>query len=250
MEYGQEIIEIMGFKKIIKKSFLYRIYNRLFLQKYADSMLNESKGVDRKTIFENIYASNTWGGEKGTIYSGPGSHDNEIIKPYINVVNKFIRENGISKVVDIGCGDYYIGSHIECEEYLGCDIVDRVCEENKKKYGSSNIDFKQLDAVQDELPDGDICLIKEVLQHLSNDDILVILSKIKKYKYAIITECVTKEEFVLKYNIDKTPNCHTRVVAHSGVYLNKDPFNMKAEKLLVLDRKEEEEIISWLIVNE
>lgn len=219
----------------------------MFMKKYSDSMLNENNGIDRKTVFENIYASNTWGGEKGTIYSGPGSHDEKIIRPYIDVVNKFIKDKCITKVVDIGCGDYFIGSRIECEHYIGCDIVERVCEENRKKYGSASVDFKQIDAVQDDLPEGELCLIREVLQHLSNEDILMILPKLKRYKYVIVTECVTKEAFVMKYNVDKSHNCHTRVVAKSGVYLDKAPFNLRIQKMLVLERGEEEEIVSSLI---
>jgi hypothetical protein len=89
------------------------------------------------------------------------------------------------------------------------------------------VDFRVLDAVTDPLPDGDVVFIREVLQHLSNSDILAIISKLNDtYKYAVITESLPNQDDFVP-NLDKVTSDKIRVnVNGSGVVLTKAPFNL------------------------
>lgn len=108
-------------------------------------------------------------------------------KPYIELINQFLKEKAVKKVVDLGCGDFRIGNQINKEgiDYTGVDIVSALFERNNKIFGKPNVRFACANAVDEELPDADLCLIRQVLQHLSNKDIEAMLNKCRKYKYVI-----------------------------------------------------------------
>ena len=123
--------------------------------------------------------------------SGPGSHVPEVVSIYLNEVENFLKS--LSKkpdVVDLGCGDFYIGSKLRklCNNYIAADIVDELISFNKEKYKLLNVEFRNIDITRDELPSGDICFVRQILQHMSNKSILGFLKSVNKYKYLILTE--------------------------------------------------------------
>jgi hypothetical protein len=95
-------------------------------------------------------------------------------------------------IADLSCGDFTIGSSLmealDGARYIGCDIVPELVLHNQLKFGHERIKFQTLDIVRDELPDGHVCLIRQVFQHLSNAKIAVILPKLSKYKYIYVSE--------------------------------------------------------------
>jgi hypothetical protein len=54
------------------------------------------------------------------------------------------------------------------------------------EFGNENTVFIQADFLEVDLPLADLLLFKDVLIHLSNDDISLALRKIQKYKYSIV----------------------------------------------------------------
>ena len=59
---------------------------------------------------EQIYEKNLWGGAEFDFYSGKGSHEAQIVNPYIAVVTSFLTSFVDSLVVcDLGCGDFNVG---------------------------------------------------------------------------------------------------------------------------------------------
>ena len=208
----------------------------------------------REETFDYIYARNCWGRIDGVkYYSGSGSYKLNYVEPYCQLIKKFISEHNIVNVVDLGCGDFNVASSFISENisYEGIDIVQEMIEDHNKKYGSDNVHFQCLDIVEDSLPDGELCLIRQVLQHLSNDEVISILNKVTKYKYVIITEHITKKEYASKYNVDKSHGSYTRVYAQSGLYFDEHPFNLEIETLMKIPyyKKNKEELISILIKN-
>jgi len=101
---------------------------------------------------------------------------------------------------------------------------------NIKKYGSIDVDFRVLDITTDQLPKADIAFIRQVLQHLSNDQIASALSELsKKYKYLVVTEHMPiGEEFT--HNLDKQPGPDIRITHNSGIVLTSHPFNLKIKE--------------------
>ena len=222
-------------------------------RKFSGFLLHiKNKNKTASSVFSEIYAKNLWGGDLGEYYSGPGS-EGIYAERYIKKINGFIKslkkEN--IHVVDLGCGDFRIGKVIAKENninYAGVDVVPDLVEKNKKEYGSGKIKFLCLDIASDDLPDGDICLIRQVLQHLSNDQIKKILEKIKKYKYIFVTESHPSQ--IVKYNEDKPHGQDVRIYCGSGVFLDKDPFNVKNMELVMnIPCGREEEINTYLIKN-
>lgn len=151
----------------------------------------------RKSAFQKIYDGHSWG---GTSRSGPGS-DPDNIREYIRNMNKLISAysaQGLCSICEIGCGDWATTKHIEISNnlsYVGIDIVPELITSNQQAHGSSNVRFICADAVEDEIPEADIVIIKDVLQHLSNESVKLILSKsLAKAKILIVTNDILKQK--------------------------------------------------------
>ena len=144
--------------------------------------------IDAQTreAFETIYRNDSW-----THGSGPGSVPSSTIE-YRAFVERFMVENNVRTVTDLGCGDWQFSKLIDWSnvEYTGFDIVDSVIQRNKAVYGAANVTFELLADI-DNLPGGDLLVSKEVLQHLPNDTVTEYLRVIRsKYKYALITNAI------------------------------------------------------------
>jgi SAM-dependent methyltransferase len=173
---------------------------------------------DLKKIFAYIYRENIWGGEKGQWYSGPGSQQ-AVSQRYIELINDFIKKRDIKKVVDLGCGDFKVGNLIDKSSvyYIGADIVPDLIASNIKLYSSPRVSFVCLNAVRDELPDGDLCLVRQVLQHLSNEHISKILQKCKRYRHVIVSEHLSTGDNIIP-NLDMHANSDIRAIQKSDVF--------------------------------
>lgn len=191
----------------------------------------------RENSFTKIYAKNLWGkhSDGRKFYSGPGTV-NENTKLYIETLSNFIQKNKIKTVFEVGCGDFSIMKQLLPTldvHYLGADIVKDLINFNARNFGTNKIDFIHVDAVvESELPQADLCIIRQVLQHLSNKDILAILKKLKHYKFIIITEHIPIHPVVK--NSDKSSGTRIRLDKRkpSGVFFDAPPFKLEHEILL------------------
>ena len=175
------------------------------------------------------------GGGGATFYSGLGSHTNSYVTPYCELLKQFLFTHPeIKRVIDLGCGDFNVSSQwINNKiDYTGIDIVDNMIRSHQKNYGSEHVHFMCLDIVEDELPDGDLCVVRQVLQHLSNNDVSRVLAKLKKYQYVIITDSQTPKEKAAYYNADILTGHKIRTSIFSGLYLDEPPFSLETEILL------------------
>ena len=194
------------------------------------------------------------GGGNGNYYSGEGSHNEAYVTPYCNLIKEFLSSHkDIKRVTDLGCGDFNVASKWLNDEidYIGVDIVPEMIESHQKNYGSDHVRFMCLDIVDDELPDGDLCLIRQVLQHLNNSDVAKILAKLKKYKYIIITDSRVPKDKALAFNIDMETGHHIRTGKLSGLYFDEPPFSLKIETLLSIpyDPHGDTELVTVLLKN-
>jgi SAM-dependent methyltransferase len=187
-----------------------------------------------EAIFTDIYKNKGWGRGDRDFCSGSGSNDT-VARPYASLVMNFVRENRIQSIVDLGCGDFRVGSILRVDgvKYIGIDVVSELIALNTSKYADSAISFRRLDIIEDDLPEADLCLIRQVLQHLSNPQILAITHKLSKYKYVIVTEHYPPDGGQTTPNIDKVPGADTRLLDGSAVYLEEPPFSMGPSRLLL-----------------
>lgn len=219
-------------KKVLKRfvpASLMAFYRRgSFLRRqksFADKSSSET--------FTEIYEKNLWGGEPGAFFSGDGSAE-EYAAVYAANVSKFLRENGCRNIVDIGCGDFRVASKLISEEisYTGIDVVPSLIDRNRELYSSESVTFLKLDATSEDLPDGDVCLIRQVLQHLSNDEIISIIKKCSKFRFVLVTEHYPSELQQLTPNIDIPHGPGIRLYLNSAVVLDRPPFNIDNVSLL------------------
>lgn len=193
--------------------------------------LQKQKAED---IFSEIYRKNTWGGKPGEFYSGSGTH-NVDVQRYIDTVRNFIKDRNIRSVVEIGCGDFHVSSQIVQGlnvSYTGTDVVEEMMNHHQAKYGREGISFRYVNAIEGQLPMADLVIIRQVLQHLSNEQISRILEKIKAFRYALITEHLPASASP-DYNVDKIPGPHIRMKFNSGVFIEKPPFNVSNTSILL-----------------
>jgi len=180
-------------------------------------------------VFTEIYASKGWGGvDDDAFYSGTGSHNVDVVEPYIYSVRSILESYEAPPViVDIGSGDFNVGSQFLdfVEHYYACDIVEELQLYNRRKFTQKNVTFLHLNAVEDSLPLGDILILRQVLQHLSNQNIQQIIPKLATFETIILTEHIPALEYVP--NVDVDVGLATRLLAGSGVDLFAPPFNLE-----------------------
>ena len=187
-------------------------------------------------IWSHIYAHENIGNDPNEkFFSGSGSQNEEIIVPYINTLLQLITNNNIRNIVDVGCGDFWIMRHAldalaEADYnffYTGVDVVEELINYNAARFTDPRIRFICMDAANDEpLPDGQLLIIRQALQHMKNADVKKILDKAKKFKYLFITEHIYDAPDAV-YNVDKANNNTIRLPYKSGIYLEHAPFNFK-----------------------
>jgi SAM-dependent methyltransferase len=189
--------------------------------------------VPVRATFARIYAENVWGGTRGAFYSGPGS-DGAPAAGYVAMVCAFVREAGIGSIVDLGCGDFRVGARLaECgAEYTGVDVVAELVARNAAEFGRRDVRFECRDIIADELPAGDLCLIRQVLQHLSNAEIARVLENCRRYAYVIVTEHVPDDADRPVPNVDMPHGPGIRLTLNSGVYLDRPPFDLAIARTL------------------
>jgi hypothetical protein len=191
-----------------------------------------------KAAMEQVYELKLWGGNNSNFYSGSGSHETEIVKPYITAVTSFLRsfKTPIS-VCDLGCGDFNVGKElvVYTKKYVAIDIVAPLIAFNKEKFKESNLEFHCLDIAVADLPLGDCAIVRQVLQHLSNAEVQAIVNKLVNFKYLILTEHLPKGDFIP--NKDIISGQGIRLKKKSGINLLVPPFNLKV--------KEEKQLIAY-----
>ncbi|MFA6118576.1 MAG: class I SAM-dependent methyltransferase [Parachlamydiales bacterium] len=221
--------------------FLLLLFKSFFLteQVYA--------GESSENVFSRIYERGAWGkDDEGHNYSGEGStYQNNLF--YIDFLEQFIKSHQIKTIVDAGCGDWTFSKSIKWNDvqYIGIDVVKNVIENNISQFTQPNIKFMAADIINYDLPPSDLLLCKDVLQHLTIEDINLFLKQLHKFKYCLITNDIANDLF----------ECNSQI--NRGKYrpldLTKPPFNIKGITIFRYDTRVYSRIITkevLLITNE
>ena len=189
-------------------------------------------------VFTDIYSNNRWGGEPGTFCSGDGSREKAIVAPYVAKITAELSRLGARSltVVDLGCGDFSVGRQLapSTGRYIGVDIVKSLIEHNQATFGAETVSFRHANIIEDALPDGDICFVRQVMQHLSNDQIAALMPKLGKFRWCFITEHHPSAGRLRQPNLDKPHGENIRVGQGSGVFLDQPPFNIPPARYRLL----------------
>lgn len=205
------------------------------------------KGVvhmsDYKEVFDDKWTNYGFGGtgadQQGSeTRSGPGSTLENTVSVR-NKIKEWITEHNWSTMIDIPCGDFNWMKHIvySFQKYIGGDIVSRAIEENTRKYGNETTSFVNFDILTDNIPEGDVLLVRDIVGHfpLSDGEKIVQTILASKCKYLISTTW---------YNVND-PVYHERHInqgtTHGHFYpvnLMSAPFNFPAPMDFVVENVE------------
>jgi hypothetical protein len=139
-----------------------------------------------RSIFSKIYEEGFWS-SPGIPSSGSGSIPSAAAA-YVDLVMDFLKKHEIKTVLDIGHGDWSMWEKYKFDDvdYLGVDVYEKVTDQLNNLYKTKNRKFMSLNVVTEKIPARDVCISKDVLQHLPTKDIIEVLNKIDKFKYLII----------------------------------------------------------------
>ena len=158
-------------------------------------------------VFTEVYEKNIWGDNDNPNYegsSGLGSDISHNKKTYIPFMQKFFKQYNIKSVVDLGCGDFRIGLLLYDKtniDYTGYDAYKGVIDYNNDKFTKRpefHFIHSDFTSKQDRknIKNADLCIIKDVLQHLPNDTVINFLdyiTKSNKFKYIlVINSCISR----------------------------------------------------------
>ncbi len=146
--------------------------------------------MNAKDVFSKIYDTDFWNGGSG-VGSAP-----ETTVVYRAFLDRFLSGAGIRSVVDVGCGDWQLGSLVNWDgvDYVGVDVVDSVIDNNSVRYASDHVHFANVDVLNDcdSLPPADALLIKDVLQHWPTDRCKWFLEWAQgRYDYVVVTNDIS-----------------------------------------------------------
>ena len=164
----------------------------------------------RKEAFDLIYKEGYWGKD---VKSGGGS-TLDATKTTREIILKIIEDYDINSMVDVACGDLTWMPLVLDElkgsvKYTGCDIVENLITDHKQKYPQYN--FHVLDFVEDKIPEGELIICREALQHLPIKDIKQALKNFSGSgaKYLLATTYLRTSAFRNKRNI-RPGRCRNR----------------------------------------
>lgn len=215
-------------RKIVISVNLCAINERRRVRKFIRTLA----GKPTSEIFRDVYAKQIWGGD-----SGPGSRSAFVVEPYIASISQFA--GAFPKpldVVDLGCGDFAVGSRLRplFNRYVAGDIVPDVIARNRERFSDLDVDFRVIDLTADDLPPGDVALVRQVLQHLSNDEIARAVTRLRAtYPKVVLTEHLPlATDFVPNIDIQTGPN--NRLGVNSGIDITHAPFEVPVASAMVL----------------
>ncbi|MCQ4162764.1 class I SAM-dependent methyltransferase [Roseomonas sp. GC11] len=174
-----------------------------------------------REVFEAVYAGPAWGGT-----SGPGSSPVATLE-YRQFLERFIARNNIRSVVDIGCGDWQFSRYIHFGKasYLGVDVVPHLIERNQAAYGGEKVRFELAPEDPATLPQADLLLMKDVLQHLPDAEILHYRRHVvPRYRFALLTNSISKVQMRPRHNTDIAPGRFRTVDLRAAPYRFKGAY--------------------------
>lgn len=184
-------------------------------------------GTDKSAeqIFQDIYLSNYWGGSDSQSGTGSDSVQTAEIQRRLPELLKDLR---IATMLDIPCGDWHWMKWVAFDvDYIGADIVPEIIKRNQELYGNDQRRFTTLDLIGDELPKVDLIFSRDVLVHLSFEDIFSALRNIKRSgsEYLLTTTFTGRDS-----NID-IPTGQWR-----PLNLQKAPFNLPEPIMIIIEK--------------
>ena len=139
----------------LARKLWFLLKERLFLQRHDG----------RHARFSAIYRDNLW--QNAESASGYGSTLDATRQARAGL-EELVGRYGISSILDVPCGDFNWMRELSFSgDYLGGDIVPELVEANNRTHGNPRRRFDVIDLVADNMPEADLVMCRECLNHLS-----------------------------------------------------------------------------------
>jgi SAM-dependent methyltransferase len=202
--------------------------------------------------FVEIYQTGEWGSASR---SGPGS-TLERNQEYLRILSDTLGRTGASSVVDLGCGDWSFSRVVDWAgvDYTGIDVVPKLVAELNSSFATDTIRFIVGDSRVSNLPNADLLIAKDVLQHWSNEAVLDFLPHLNRFKYAILTNDlkILRKGFrsFWRYRSVCPANSETSMGGYRPLELAAAPFGLNVEHLAFIEMKDGphlfvKEVVLW-----
>lgn len=150
-------------------------------------LVNQNKSP--KEIFTDYWRKNHWKNNESKSGDGSTLLYTEHIRHEIPLLLERLK---IKSMLDAPCGDFNWFKEVNLGhsvEYLGGDIVDALVVELNQNYGRKDRVFITLDVINDNLPDVDFWLCRDLIFHLPMADVLGLIERFidSNIKYLLIT---------------------------------------------------------------
>ena len=205
-----------------------------------------AKFEEHGQFFSDLYASGGW----GPVSSGGGSSPENTVE-YRKFLINFINENNIKTVWDYGCGDWTFSKLIDWGkvQYNGIEVVKEIVDELNNEYKKTNVKFFHITEKNSKNfynKKGDLLIIKDVLQHWNNEEIIFFLDKIiNNYKFIIINNSSSQQEDweELTNRMSGRPlSCNYYPLKKYNI---KKIFNYSDKEISVIEREEVDEYYEY-----
>lgn len=196
-----------------------------------DAFSQSLSAQERRHVFDEIYQTNRWGNEESR--SGPGSMLEATVEARKGL-SAMLSELKTRSVLDAACGDFWWMKEVAMPNvaYQGWDIVSDLIASNTQRFARADLaqgsrTFVVGDIVTDTLPRVDLVIARDVLVHLSDEDVKLALTHIKQSgsTYLLATTFLDCD-----HNIDVFEGEHR---PHS---LSNEPFNLPAPKRIIVEQ--------------
>ena len=173
--------------------------------------------------FQTIYQERFWSGASA---SGPGSSLEQTEKIRRRLPG-LLKELNVETMLDAPCGDFFWMKHVDLGDvnYVGGDIVPELIADNHRKFGSSKRRFEIVDLVVSPLPEADLLLCRDVLVHLSYEDINKALKNV----------CASKIKWLLTTHFPEHQNEDIPSGLWRPINLRTEPFSLPVPTELIDD---------------
>jgi hypothetical protein len=175
--------------RLLRRSGRTKLRSARELVKKMASLVEAVKGFVRRNVFKKytsaefftyVYEANVWLDTESR--SGIGSRrDSRSVADTMEALEMMYQTRGVRTISDIPCGDFnwmplFLSKHSDVD-YQGYDIVAPLIKRNRAEF--PNTKFNLFDIVADVPPKTDLILCKDLLNHLSFDDVRRALSNMK-----------------------------------------------------------------------
>jgi len=155
----------------------------------------EQKRKRTAEVFTGLWRTNGWGDPETRSGSGSSVAATEILRLHMTELCAFL---GIRQIVDAGCGDLnWMGMISErFDLYVGLDVVPEMVADLERRFaGRRGHFFAVRDVTQDPLPRADAILCRDVMTHLSDEQVLALLDQVKASgaRYLLATSYVSEQ---------------------------------------------------------